>query len=255
MKATALSSLLLMLIMGIIAVSCSDEHLIINPTSNNPLYSMGFGGTGDTCIGLVEAYEQAITYLADSVTLVSDTSFQASAVFIDSNTYETILAGTVSINGISIPPESMGYSYYNDTLSAFASGGSPNIFSISGAGLIAAASDTVNSPTSSTVISYPTPYDTVDASSGMTVTWNSGGADTAHIWITGLDTAGVACVIRRTVPNSGSSYISPSELSIFAPGELAVGVGRINYRRHMHPGGRAIFFLVHSDNIVYAHID
>jgi hypothetical protein len=242
----------------LIWTGCADSSPRLEPLSINAheniramhSMSMGLGGSGDTLIGMLEAYEQRLTW-KNLYGNSSDTNRRALAVFMDTSSYNYVLAGMVGCNGDTLLLYDSA-SYY-DLSVPVQMNGSTNVFGVTGSSGVASIFDSISSPSSRTTMTYPTPTDTVSRSNGFTVTWNSGGADTAHVVLVGLDSTGLSTTLRRTVANNGSYFFSSTDLSDFVPGELWVGVARAKFKR-LPRGSRQILMTVHSDHIVVANI-
>ena len=213
----------------------------------------GIGGSGDTLIGIFDLGQYRLTWVIDSTgDTVSSMSTVAIGGFLDTMDYDFCMAGTCTVNGLTIPQSDISDSYWEDSVS-FSADGSMNSFSVSGSGTIGAYSDSLASPSSSTAISSPSTGDTITRGGDLTLNWNSGGSDTVYIYLMGADTNGVNT--RRldfTVPNNGSYTIQGSNMGGFQAGQdLAIAVGRVNYKKIARGNSRQYIIVTHSDHMIF----
>lgn len=234
--------------------SCSD-----NPTGNtqriSPLGSMvpGAPTAGDTLIGLFELAKTRMTLL-DSSGEVEVLSTYSLAAFLDTMNFDYTMAGVCVINGDTLAQSDASQTYWSDS-ATIALSGDANIFSISGASSVPAISDSLESTSDATFIYSPETGDTLSRNSNLTISWNSGGADTVHVFIMGKDTSGNSGRVDYTVPNNGSYTISASSLARFATGsELVIAVARLNYKKIPQPNSRQMLILVHSDHLIFCQL-
>jgi len=212
----------------------------------------GIGATGDTLVGLFDIGQYDLAWVADTAgDTTSSSQTVAMAAFVDTSSYEFAMAGTCTINSTTISQSDVNDTYWEDSVS-FTPNGSMNTYTVSGAGSIPSFTDSLASPSGVTRISSPSVGDTVSRSSNLTVTWNTGTADTVRLYVVGPDTNGVdSRRIDFTVPNNGSYTIPSSYLSGFATGnDLALTVARINYKKVAHPNSRQYVMIAHSDHMI-----
>lgn len=237
------------------STGCGDAPVTQDGRRTSPLWSMvpGIGGTGDTLIGLFDLGQYRLSWVADSA---GDTASSISTIviagFLDTLSYEFVMAGTCTVNGMSIAQADISDSYWQDSV-PYVADGSMNTFLVSGSTTISAFGDSLSSPTSATAISSPMTGDTITRGGDVTIHWNSGGADTVRIYVMGTDTNGVnARRLDFTVPNNGAYTIQGSDVSGFAAGQdLAIAVARVNYKKIAKTNARQYLILVHSDHMIF----
>ena len=193
--------------------------------------------------------DNSVTNYADST---SASGAEAVVYLWDSASSVAVSGGTVSINGSAMP--TMDHSvdgdgiYYllnagNSETVPMVYDGSPLIFSVSGNSNFSALRDTIAYVNRQLTLSSPALYDTLQKSSGFTISWphNSGSMDTVAI-----ELIGTSYYVTGTSDN-GSFTVTSSMLSGFTTGTLInVAVTRINYKYATDVNGRQYVMACYS---------
>ena len=211
-------------------------------------FTSEWGATGN--LAATFQIDNSVTNYADSV---SASGAEAVAYLWDSASSVAVSGGTVSINGTTMP--TMDHSadgngiYYlmnsgNSETVPMAYDGSQLIFSVSGNSNFSALTDTIAYVNKQLSLSSPVLYDTLQKSSGFTISWpyNSGSTDTIAIEL--IDDT--SYYVTGTYDN-GSFTVTSSMLTGFPTGSLInVAVTRIKYKYATDANGRQYVMACYS---------
>lgn len=230
-------SLLIVLTVGC-AVSFSACDNSASPTAKDNgsgTHGFGIGTFNSVDLNTYGGIDVALT----KITTPSGTNSweRMRASFWDPDSSYPVDAGTITFNGTALSKRTgatgVHYDSYDKTSGAYSSvpvtfNNTFHSFTVSGSELIESFTDSMLSPSGELAITYPTASDTVDKSSGFTITWSSSGADTAALLITDTSrTDGYRFALF--VPDDGSYTVTAGDLSTIAPGPIHVCVSRGNY--------------------------
>lgn len=170
----------------------------------------------------------------------------------------SVSGGAITINGIAVPKWNQnGGTWYQNRGNTWSSplvlDGSFHVFNVPGDPGFPALTDSIQSPSGATTISYPTPADTLSRSTGATIQWTpTGGVDGVRVTIsdTSISVGSKRSLIKNISGNSGSVSFSPTELSQLDPGPILVRVNCGNIKSDTVGAGQRYRITVFSSQTV-----
>jgi hypothetical protein len=169
----------------------------------------------------------------------------------------SVSGGTIYINNQAIPRLTVqGNTWYQNTDNSYnvplSLDGTYHVFNVSGAPGYPAFVDSLRSPASPTVITYPAATDTLSKSTGVTITWSpTSSVDALRVVIQDTSrSVGSKAIVKDLPGNSGSVTITPADMSNLKLGRIRVSVFRGNNTNGTVSSGQKYRLVVYSSQEV-----
>ena len=234
---------------GLLYSGCQNN--LVQPKGDRFLSSSYGGSSTNDLVGVLLVYQIKHSGLDTLNTPTTTYQRSANASFSDSLNEFPVNAGVVTFNNNTFNIVD-GLLWYQLEEPQFSLNGGMNHFYIGGSAHFPALTDSVSSPVDETSISSPSLGDTISRSSGFTIYWNTGSADTVDISVIALDGSDSSAAHGLLVPNTGSYTVSSSVMNGWPLGRLLVTVKRANFVRRTIPGtSRDVLYVVYSAHIIW----